>query len=175
MNKLKEEIQRLKENKPNIDAFRAIKSTDTIKLIFKESIEPTIQSVMDTLAEFEELFIDKKLWLGDGNSAVSIASHPDIMRTFDLNNMEYYQKIHFSYTLKGFRNPKIKPFDVECKLIWVFQEYFYTLNRIDDHSRSEIPHQYDIFYSKDEIEKIANRCVEYVLNKIKSLDDNQSS
>lgn len=171
MDKLKEEIQKLNENKPSIDAFRALKSADTIKQLFKESIIPAIHSVIEILAEFEKLFIDRNLWLGDGNSAVLIASQADIIKIFELNHMENYQKIHFSYTLKGYKNPKIKPFDVECKLIWIFQEYFYTLNRIDDHKGSQFPQQYDIFYSEDEIEKIANQCGEFVLNKITYLDN----
>ncbi len=167
MENLKNEIQKLKSGNLKSDAYRKLKSADSVKQIFYQSIEPAIYSVMNTLSEFEDLFIEKEFWLGDGNGAVSIKIPPDVRRNFDLNRMECYQQIQFKCSLKGYRNPKILPFNVELDMLWKLEEYYYVLNPIDKKNQKRTPLQYDIFYTQEDVAEIANQCAFFILNQVK--------
>ncbi len=161
MNKLKAEIQKLKDEKPKNDAFRAIKSPETVKQVFSLSIEPAIQEIMDALSELDDLFIRKDLWIGHANGGVSVTSFSDIKRNFELNRLEYSSSILFTYHLRGYKNPRIKPYNVECIVRWDLEEYHYSLDRIGTIDCKKFPQQYDIFYSQEEIAEIAELCVHF--------------
>lgn len=162
-----------KNHKEHIFEYELIKSRETIRTVVNKSIVPTFAKLLEMLSAFDELFIERKFWFGNESSSFLIDTLSSIQESYNNNEFWFQQQIILKYELIGFRKPKIRPFNIDCRLLWKLEDHCYYLYQIGNQFHPQTSQLYSQFYSQEEIEDIVNQCGQYMWDQI-DREQNQS-
>jgi Fic family protein len=160
----KKKVQVLKNSLPEQDNLRVQRSAENIYEIVEHSIRPVIRRLLQELAIYDELFLEKILWFGKENGVVSFSKEDELEKI--IRNNPPRDNIQFQYQLTGFKKSLEKPFSVACRLVWNLENYTYTLQIKEFSTETAWKKLYDIYYDRDEVEEIVRKCGEWMLHQI---------
>lgn len=161
----KKELALLKNRLPEKDALSEMRSLETISRAFNQSIKPAIIRIMQELAAYDDLFLQKQVWMGTDNISISCQTKSDLDTPVQFSDST--ESLHFNYFLEGFKKSQDKPFHIKCRVIWNFEHYTYSLQLEGASAALQFRKKYDEFYEEGEIREIAGQCGGRMLEQVK--------
>lgn len=164
MDDWKKEVSLLKNSLPQEDVVTAMRTAETIKVVYEGSIKPTITRIMRELSVYDELFLQKQMGFGPG-STMSVISPEQLDHAFQINPGT--DLLHFNCSFIGFKKAQGTPFNVTFSLIWKLNSYHYLVLFNSSDAPPQLIKPYGVFYEDMEMDEIVRQCGKWVLDKIK--------
>jgi Fic family protein len=165
MDDRKKELALLKNRLPEKDAVSAMRSQQTVTDVYNESIKPALIRIIQELAEYDDLFLRKQVWIGTEHHSMTFHKESDLDAPVQFS--DFTEALHFNYHLEGFKKAQEKQFHLKCRLIWNFTHYTYSLQIEGARDALQFKKKYDEFYEEEEIREIVKQCGSIMLNQIK--------
>jgi len=160
-------LQLLKAHTSQNEQLKKMRSEHAVKEVVLNSIAPLIEVMASKLAQFDDLFLQKKMVFFKGGTGKEIAGAHTIQEQAKSQPGEFYKdnSLQLSYELNGFKSGK-NPFYCRATIYWNFDDYrYYTgVNNNDYDKRTQ--HFYHEFYTKEEIETYVNEAANSIVEEI---------
>ena len=160
-------LQLLKAHTSQNKQLETIKSEHAVKKVVLNSIVPLIEVMVTKLAQFDDLFFQKKMEFFSGNTGKEISGAYTIAELAESQPGEFYKdnSFHLSYELSGFKSGK-NPFFCRATIYWNFTIYAYYTGVNNSDPNKTRQHYYHEFYTKEEIDTYVNECANSIVEEI---------
>ncbi len=165
-NDWKKKLQVLKAKTFDSEQIKKVRSDEGVKEILVKSVLPLIKALILGLAQFDELFSRKKLYIFQESSGRPYEDFDSISDYLIRNIDQIGHRFSFRYELDGFNRNGKNPFPSSGKIYWYFDDYMYYTSVNSDDYTHRIKHLYDEYYSTEEIDSYVSECANEILAMI---------
>ena len=160
-------LQLLKAHTSQNEQLKKMRSEHAVKEVVLNSIAPLIEVMASKLAQFDDLFLHKKMVFFKGGTGKEIAGSHTIQEQAKSQPGEFYKdnSLQLSYELNGFKSGK-NPFYCRATIYWNFDDYRYYTGVNNNDYEKRAPHFYHEFYTKEEIETYVNEAANSIIEEI---------
>jgi Fic family protein len=159
------QLRLLKTELPIESSLKVAKNEDVMDEIANKSLLPVIENLMNKLMEFDDLFVQKEMWIGEGAN-VGVTSFQHVIDVAKTNRMWMRNSLSFKYELKGFVKSASTPFNVRMGIKWQLNDYNYSIQFLGLDENPQYTKLYHQFYSNAEVVEITSKCATYLLSQI---------
>jgi len=157
-------LRLIKTTLPAEQQLFRIREESIVVDIIEKSIIPAIESLLNKLGAFEELFVEEGLWFGDSGHLDRIIEINNIWEM--LERVEFKNEVVFKYEQKGFRKQLSQPFDIRVELRWQLDEYTYSFSISGQNDSPKLTHYYHEYYTSEDINTITSYCGNLLVKQI---------
>lgn len=148
--------------------IQIVRSVDAVLNIIHESIFPFLEKVMHKLAQFEDLFAERRIEFGGNSGRFAIRDLENAKTHLLRMNDQFMRNINFHYGLNGFKKAGTNTFSTSIDLRWRFSSYKYYFFFDNMNEQEALVKLYHQNFTEAESEAFSNECAKRLLDKIEA-------